>query len=42
MVEVTKIAACLPGLTSAHPIVIGSPPHELVEEKSENLTALAE
>jgi hypothetical protein len=42
MVEVTKVSACLPGLTNAHPIVIGSPPHVLVEEKSENPKALAE
>jgi hypothetical protein len=42
MVEVTKVSACLPGLTNAHPIVIGSPPPVLVEENSENLTTLAE
>jgi hypothetical protein len=33
MVEVTKGAACFPGLTSAQPIVIGSPLHVLVKEK---------
>jgi hypothetical protein len=42
MVEFTKVPAYLPGLTSAHPIVTGSPPHALVEEKSENPTTLAE
>jgi hypothetical protein len=42
MVEVTKVSACFPGLTSAHLIVIGSPPQVLVQEKSGNATVLAE
>jgi hypothetical protein len=42
MVAFTKVSAYLPGLTSAYPIVIGSTPHALVEETSENPMTLAE
>jgi hypothetical protein len=32
MVEVTKVLACFPGLTSAHPIVIRTSLHVLVKK----------
>jgi hypothetical protein len=32
MVEVTKVLACLPGLTSAHPIVMRTPPYVLAKK----------
>jgi hypothetical protein len=41
MVEVTRVLAGFPGLISAHPIDIESPPHLLVKEKAGNATVLA-
>jgi hypothetical protein len=40
MAGATKVSACLPGLTRAHPIAMGSPLHVLVQERSESSTVL--
>jgi hypothetical protein len=41
MAGATSISACFPGLTSAHPIAMKTPPHVLVKERSGNATVLA-